>query len=393
MTFHFQSSVPDWPRAVAVLPAGNVVKAIDNVQLLSEAKAHNSGVLTVLRHWYDGGQVFGGDESINEERARFFFDTFIDGTFEQHAHNVDFVEEWNEYNATSHNPQEIAERVRWAEAVAKVWALEYRPRFPHIRLVLANTAIGNDIPWEVARAATDYDAVLSYHVYVPVKDGAILEGEWTYYSGRWVIMDGLYKQRGYSPEWIFTEGGPVGFDTDGHNVWLKPNDGWRHSSVYNADVNGYLASIEYWLDRFHSWNKVNDNRGVGQTLFTSGGGNTWQYFETRQPEMDAIAALMANYDPVDPPPIDPPPSDLESALWDASVEEQIECGVSLNPGALLQKSMFAHGFVPVHTENAMVINTVTYVYQGAETVDGSKPRRVYYAPKPNYNPVYWTEEP
>ena len=100
--FHFSTPVPDWPRAVASLPASFVIKAIDNVQMLAESKATNLGVKTILRHWYTA-QVPGDSVADNYQRARDFFDSFIDGTFINgsthgwnHAAATDYVEEFTQ---------------------------------------------------------------------------------------------------------------------------------------------------------------------------------------------------------------------------------------------------------------------------------------------------------
>jgi hypothetical protein len=81
-----------------------------------------AGFRACLRHHYDEHQVFGGSYEDNKQRARVFFETFIDGTFkEKYAPHTDFVEEWNEYLAQSQNATEIDQRVTWAKAAAEVW--------------------------------------------------------------------------------------------------------------------------------------------------------------------------------------------------------------------------------------------------------------------------------
>lgn len=312
MGFHIQRPVDGWTRTLGRLPAGTWIKAVDGVQWLDEAKRINPGLKTILRHWYDGGQVFGTtDQTTLRQRARRFFSTFIDGTFEQYAHNVNAIEEWNEYNATSHTGQELAERVAWADAVSWVWKYEYRtiPKLAHIRLVLGSVAIGNDLPWQYAKFAAERDCILGYHPYVPVRDKQTMADEWQYYSGRWAVMDAAFVARGYRCQWLFTEAGPVGYNPPAS---LNALDGWRHPNVCNGDVNSYLAVIDYWLNRTAAWNKANGNRALGAVLFTTGGGEQWRDFETRQPEIDAITAYMEKWAgsvaPPDPPG-PPPPTD------------------------------------------------------------------------------------
>src|SRR5690554_2857966 len=117
--FHFQSSVNDWPRAVAKLPKGSLIKAVKRPDILRDAKAVNPGVITMLRHHGGPQNIFWGDFEANKQLAADFFETFIDGSFrEQYARHVDLVQEWNEYLASSHTGMELQQRLTWAEACA-----------------------------------------------------------------------------------------------------------------------------------------------------------------------------------------------------------------------------------------------------------------------------------
>ena len=165
---HLQKTVPGWLEPVKKMPDYSLVKSIDQGQVFREVKGINSKIFTCLRHMYDKDQVFGGTFEENKDKARTFFATFVDGTFKNDiAQYCDFVEEWNEYLASSHNSQDISIRAVWARAAAEVWRDEYRskPEFSHIRLVLCNTAIGNWIPRVFAEIARDYDCAMGYHPY------------------------------------------------------------------------------------------------------------------------------------------------------------------------------------------------------------------------------------
>lgn len=320
--FHFQRPIDDWPAAATRLPDGAIIKTVDNVQMLRDVKAINPRLHTNLRH-HVGQQSLPAHPADFEKAAKQFFDSFVDGTFRQYAEYVDSVSEYNEYFG---NGQDQTERVRWimwAIACAKVWERDFRSQadYRHIRLVLAETAVGNDIPVEVARAAHDYDCYIGYHPYVPMADkkimpsGVTVEGryidEWQYYSGRWTFMDERYRENGIFVKWFFGETGPVrdasGSRWRGH---LQPNDGWRHPNCCDGDIASYLQMIDYWSQRTSAWNKKHGNRALGGVLFTSGGGSDWKHFETRQPEMNVIASYVANHWPPDdsePPVIEPPP--------------------------------------------------------------------------------------
>lgn len=299
---HLQNPVDGWLEAVDRLPNGSLIKAMDNVQALAEAKSRKPGIRTVLRHHYDEGQVFGGGLEENKIRARTFFNTFIDGTFMQYASKVDFIEEFNEYIASSHNGIEKAERITWATAAAVVWKTEYRtrPGLGHIRLVLCNTAIGNDIPHEYARLCRDYDCVLGYHPYTLWEDGVRSPGDWQWLSGRWVTMDADYRGRGYNVQWLFTEGGP----------YSSAVSGWRHPSVLNGSVEAYINAIRLWIQNTRGTVAYQQGRVLGFVLFTTGGGPQWEWFETKQPELNALADMVrAEWNAAPEPPTEPPPGD------------------------------------------------------------------------------------
>lgn len=358
---HFQSNrVNDWPQAVALMPAGTWVKAIDNVQLLSEARAHNPGVKTVLRHFDGGWQQFDFvDHAARRAHARRFLESFVDGTFLEHAANVNAIEEYNEYNASSHNAADRQKRVLWVQAVCEEWS-EFRNRdgrLAHIRLVAGNVAIGNDLPLEAARIIQEHEAIAGYHPYVPYRHPSramaparlgpvdrrptyqavtasmrggdvyhldmgwervpallamapdigplgVLENEWLHLSGRWTVMDAAYRAAGITVQWLGTEGGPIGYYDWGG---LDPMGGWRHPDVCAGDVGLYLEVLDYWTERANEWNARNGGRMLGQVLYNSGGTSEWQHFETRTPELRRIAELMHTYRPAPPPPPPPPP--------------------------------------------------------------------------------------
>lgn len=292
--FHLQSPIPDWLASMQRLPAGSWLKAVDGVQLLAEAKTVNPAINTVLRHWYDNKQVFGGSYEELKQRARQFFSTFIDDTFRYYAHTVDAIEEWNEYLGNGQSPQQRQQRIEWVRAVNDVWRNEYRTQaeYAHIRLVSANTAIGNDIPVEIAKIVQEYNGYLSYHAYTAVRDAQIIPDEWPNFSGRWTTMDTLYRTQNIEVDWLFTEMGAVLQYENGH---LGPRDGWKHGRVYNGNIAQYINMMRYWLDKTQEWNGRNDNHARGGVFFTTGGTPEWRLFEIQQPQLNQIANFLNGY--------------------------------------------------------------------------------------------------
>jgi hypothetical protein len=356
---------------------------MDNVQMLAEAKAHNPGVKTILRHWYDKGQQPANTDGENEQLARIFFDSFIDGTFtdgetagNNHAASVDFVEGWNEYFGNTQSVEEKTRFISWARAAAKVWATEYKTRagLEHIRLILANTAIGNDIPLEVARASIEHDAVLGYHCYWPTRYNKVPPEEWSWYSGRWTRLDAAYREHGYRVTWAFTEAGAIGYHGDWPSIGLGPLDGWKKDDVHGRDIDEYLGSIARWMNLWHSWNKEHDGRALPPVLFTSGGTDEWRHFEVQQPHMDAIADFVKNWIPIEPtpepPPVEPPPTEPPPEP-DPDVVEVVTI---LPKGATLTQDIYIpDGFGHAVTVNLLPQDTtVEQKYSVVDLTDAAK---------------------
>ena len=310
--FHLQNNPQDWPVAVANLPAGAWVKFVGGVQRAAEAKAVNSEINTVFRHWYDPNQIPSGSYEANKQLARTFFDTFIDASFMQVAQHVDAIEDWNEYFGNHQDPAERARFISWSRAVNEVWTTEYRsrPGLSHIRLVVANTAVGNDIPLETAVATYIHGNILGYHPYVPVnreiwpqEPSFVRPGEWQWYSGRWASMDESFKAEGIHVSWLFTEWGAIGDRGGGP----QPLDGWRQPWIYNGNLEEYKGMMGYWFDRFENWNQANQHRALWPVIFTSSPpGNQWDWFDLQQPDMNDVAIFSQQFEPGDPDPAPPP---------------------------------------------------------------------------------------
>lgn len=97
-------------------------------------------------------------------------------------------------------------------------------------------------------------------------------------------------------------------------------------------------------------------------------------------------------DPPDPPPPPPPPQpgDLHRVLWDATVREQLDRGIRLNPSAAIQREIFRHGFVPVINEFSVDYQGKAYTTQAAEHL-GTGERRCYVWIQESG--VWWFNEP
>jgi murein DD-endopeptidase MepM/ murein hydrolase activator NlpD len=298
---HLQATLPGWLDPVRKAPDYSLVKTVDQGQVFREVKGINPKIYTCLRHWYDGRQVFGGTFEENKERARIFFDTFIDGTFiNEIAEHCDFVEEWNEYIASSDTPAETAERVTWARAAAEVWRDEYRtiPGLSHIRLVLCNAAIGNWIHRDFADVAHFYDCAMGYHPYTawgwdnkpkvrwgedaPLDMGVLDTLDWVYLSGLW---DSMELDWGIDLDWVFTEAGPFEGCTDG----------WRSPTCLDGDLDLYVASVRDWLRDVQTTPAYAEGRIKGFGIFTMDTPDDEQFasYQTGVYELDHLVDMLA----------------------------------------------------------------------------------------------------
>lgn len=324
--FHFQNSVQAWPRAVQMLPDGALVKAIDRGDILRDVKTLNPRINTMLRHHGGPQAIFDGRGFEGYKNlARQFFATFVDATFrEQYARHTDFVQEWNEYLASSHTGAELQDRIDWARAAAWVWKHEYQP-LPEInrdgnpiRLALVSAPVGNDIHRAFAEIALEYDCVLSYHAYDKfVGDHQRDPLSWRYHSGRWHFNEQSWG--GLKPDWLFGEAGPYA------GVW----EGWRHPVVLNGDAAAYVEAVRTWIREIKSTPAYREGRVKGFALFTTGGTMEWRYYETLQPEMDQIAQ-MVRQEWTPPAPVIAPPPPPDNIALPARIVDYVDA-LAMNP--------------------------------------------------------------
>lgn len=363
---HAQQPFLNWPNAAGHMRAGTWVKVIDNVQMLDEAKRRFPTLNTLMRHFDGGWQRFEfPSHTERRQHVRAFLESFVDGTFRNLAHNVDAIEGWNEYNASSHNATEVAQRVEIVRAFCQEWAsmkAEDR-RLEKIRMVLGNVAVGNDLPLEAAQIIALYGNIAGYHPYIPFRHPSkmtpismrtvpglpkynavtasmrsgdlyhldvtysplpsfsalvptnsptnVMLNEWPWLSGRWTEMDKRFRAAGITLQWLGTEGGPINYYDWGG---LDPMGGWRHPDCCAGDMELYLQALDYWMTKTLQWNAANGNRMLGVTLYNSGGTSEWSHFETNTDQHTRIAQLMQTYQEpvVEPPPPPPPPVEKRS---------------------------------------------------------------------------------
>jgi len=389
--FHGQNPINNWLDAIKELPANAPFLAVDNVHMLRDVKLINPGILTIFRKKINE-QAFTPDYEEAKQKARDYFNTFIDGTWQEQElwRYVDVVKEWNEYVASSQNEAERQLIITWLNAVTQVWNNEYRNTEKtgnrDIPLACLSVAIGNDIDPRYAKIIADSDNIISYHNYTHFDNGVRDPEDWRYHSGRWAFMDAEFRAQGITVKWISTEGG----------IYEGVYDGWKSAKTVNGSLQRYIDEcIKYQIDNIAAWNKANDNRYLGGVLFTFGNTGSWPMYELNTGEMVEIAKVVKSYAPQNPtePPVEPPPINPESwqeEVWNESINKQ---AISLNPTAALQMAIFADGFVPVQSEFWYTPSDgIQRACMAAEHLQTSE-RRVYYAEVPNWNNVKWFADP
>lgn len=360
---HLQETVSNWTDALPRLPDGTLVKAVDRGDMLRTAKQIKPGCVTLLRHWYDHGQHYdNAPYSVKLDRARTFFNSFLDGTFyQQYAPVVDIIAGWNEVWAESQTAAEKADRVEQERAMIQIFKAEHAPRLPaHVRYAMASSAVGNAQPREMYQLSVQEDCYIQDHPYSHWMNGVRSAGDWPNLSGLWNRKEIEY---GIKPRYVFDEGGP----------FESAVDGWRSNKCLGGSVSAYVGAVRAWINDVKQTAAYKEGRIIGPVaLFTTGRqSSTWASYWTEQPELNALADMFrAEWKPGTVP----PSSGLNEALIARSLE--LQC-ISLNAAASIQAKIVRDGRQPVGSEGRMTHQGVSYALQPAESLT-SQGRWVYY---------------
>jgi GH25 family lysozyme M1 (1,4-beta-N-acetylmuramidase) len=379
--------VHNWPEHIKYMTEGSVFKIVDDVGMAKDAKIANPNILVDIRFWRDWMQQFDSSVQSTRTRARQFIASWLNESFREAAPYIDMVEDFNEYWAVSHTPEETSMRILWVEQLLWVWYNEILPQpensgLRHIRWCLGNAAVGNNIPWEVAKMAYDGGHYIGYHGYISIASRDLPESvilttaipmdftgnsslykslayrenmrddegttfrvtnylapssriqeatesvhvipgerspnEFIWGSGR-ILQQDIHE---YQPRGIY----PKYVITEGGPIrdangraWLQPNDGWRHKNCENGNIDRYIRHTREVYDLYHEWNKHNDNRLIGYVDFTSGA-NDWKDFDLGGGELEVLLREISTWpeDEVAPPPPDPVPLPLYAHGMDLS---------------------------------------------------------------------------
>ena len=312
---HFQTTIDHWPNGMAQFQDHTWCKSVVDQHLCRDLKIVNPSFNTVFRWPVPNDHYDPFLNRPNLEGARDFFSRFVDGTFLELAREGAFtaIETVNEVYGNGQNEDERTVFINFEYDCADVW-LELQAQHPELRnikLCLANTAIGNDIPDEIGQLAHKNKHYVCYHSYIPTQNKQVLPHEYPFYSGRFEQMDARWRANGWYVTWLSTEGGPVGYHVAPNgDIHLQGGQGWRYPTVCNRDMGATTAIMGYWLDRVAAWNAQHDNRHQGTMLFTSSRLNDqWGHFQFNWSELGEMGEFAEGYvvQPPEPPPPPPPP--------------------------------------------------------------------------------------
>lgn len=291
---HLQVPVPNWPDMLPHLPDDVVFKAFDG-SVLREAKQKWTALgrdpkrlKTVLRYFFT--EYFFSD-SLSECVSWWtnHYPKFIDGTYiSQYAPYVDFVESLNEHTDSRMVTDKVLLKphLTTEQAAVQVWNSTYRGKIvpDHVKLIIVNGPVGNDIPKEFFTLVIESDNVLGYHNYTKYLNKVRDPQDFRFHSGRWNVNELNY---GLKPMWAFTEGGP----------YLDSAKGWRSPDVLDGDENLLVQANRLVIEDIQKTDAYLKGRILGPTCyFTSGGGEGWKLYELFTPQLIKLA-------------------DMEKAIW------------------------------------------------------------------------------
>ena len=318
---HLQDSINDWPIFYEPHFGLGVFKSVMAFERCAEAKVRNPAIITIARQYVahqgqylerctDGWGAMGAAED--------YIKTFRDAALALGS-AVDYWESLNETYSHDWNDTRRGVLFDWAFAVL------FPAMVPCSRPLVFTAAIGNpDLAFLPAmRDIGLFDAVLQsggvmgYHTYWPVYYGHSFVGDPNVARDlhmRWAEIDAWLVGKGYKLPWLPTEAGPVGCNNPAdwaqHGYGLRAPDGWRHGSVWGGALPGYINDLDTWRQMLIATPAYQRGHYLGDTHFTSGGGEMWQNFELTTGDWQVLANHAAQSAPLPapaPPPPPPPP--------------------------------------------------------------------------------------
>jgi murein DD-endopeptidase MepM/ murein hydrolase activator NlpD len=283
---HIQTTVPEWLDYVADVQP-RVVKLVGNIELSRAIKDRSPNTLVVYRHHVSHQEPYYNTDNPLRT-ANQFLDTHRDALARNQAW-IDADESLNE-EVPTHNNHKLSQAVAFDVAFAQALSdsgIDVAP-------VLLCGAVGNpdhgtetELLIPAARAAVQHNGFLGYHAYFWANTNESgLDSWWRHHAGRALeSWDPVFRRAGLYPRYIFGEFGAVG-SNDGYALF--EGQGWKHPGCMNENAERYLQHLKSWADRVNAWNADHNDRALGGTIFTTGIGIGWEYFQFHTYMMDRV---------------------------------------------------------------------------------------------------------
>lgn len=397
LCFHMQSPFWGWNIMLAqAAAAGFPYRAIKSFhpEDYRPAQQASPGIIFIYRYHNDHQSpwVFAEDK---DAAADDYISRFYDSVVEHIGPNPStpvYIESVNEEYPTA-NAYKLLHIVEFDRAFIRA----IRRNLPGFRPVVFTAAVGNPghneygALDELARETVAASGAFGYHGYHTVhhKRSFVADpGVARDLHQRWVEVDNYLTGRGIYVDWALGEIGATAGDDQGYGPAVE--EGWRHSSCWDGDEDGCLEDLKLRDAQLANTEAARNGRLISAAIFTSNPDpNQWRHFRL----VGTMAQKLTDYvasGVMQPPPgatvhwayqaaestdgetprrvyrcvdhgggvygpvswfeegNDMTPS--ERLIWEASVQEQIERGVPLNPNALLQGGILRAGLTPVHRE-------------------------------------------
>jgi hypothetical protein len=204
---------------------------------------------------------------------------------------IDYVESLNEVIGKHDIPgiqNAVAFDVAFAQALAKSGV--------NVAPALLTAAVGNpdhgaetEMLIPAVEAAIFHGGVLAPHGYWP-QDGPLVN--WREHIGRPLdSWDAIFGHHGLDPRYILGECGVIYSPDGGLSFDPTGQRGWRHPDCLNSDWLAYLTHLDQLNQKVNLWNADHGGRCLGVTLFTSGVGVGWEWFQLGASEFADLAQL------------------------------------------------------------------------------------------------------
>ena len=336
---------------------------------------------TVFRHYLAHQQPFLDRALISPAEADAAADQFIamfKDSVNQHG-NIDYVESFKE---TYPSRDLLAQRK--AVAFDRAFIRRLAVHCPATKPIVYIAPPGNidhdeyEVLIDLARECEAADGAFGYHNYWSV----VNKHSYAYspehardYQMRWAYtLDDYLVARGIRVKYMLGESGPIGAGPNGY--WQKPDDGWKLSSVWDGDMDGYINDLAIIDDLVKNSRAGYEGRVIGITLFTSGNGIGWEHFLVHQPLLGRLTDYIINSDGgsvVN--------ETFREAAWriTSEMQESGQNGIQLNTAAGIQQQINDDNVTGGHDLQIVTTETTVMgeVVQAAECKRGTTPRRVY----------------